>query len=87
MVSAVIDRIVDETTAVLHFEGDQTQLHVPIHQLPEGSTEGQWLLVCLENGDFVYAEFDASKTQEAKERISKKRALLLERMARRGRHQ
>lgn len=74
----------DEIIAVLLFEED-TQLHVPVDQLPPGSAEGQWLLVYLEDGEFVGAEFDPEKTQQVKERISAKRALLLERMALRRR--
>lgn len=82
-VSAVIDRIVDGITAVLLFEVGVTSLNVPIDLLPAGSVEGQWLLVCLEDGEFQGAELDLGKTAEMRERISKNRALLLERMAHR----
>ena len=75
----------DGITAVLLFEEGQTQLLVPVERLPPASVEGSWLLVRMENGEFVEADLDPEKTQEIKERIRSKRALLLERMARRGR--
>jgi hypothetical protein len=81
-VSAVIDRIVDEMTAVLLLEEEQAELHVPLEYLPLGSVDGQWLLLEMEGGVFVGATLDEAKMQEVRERISKKRALLLERMAR-----
>jgi hypothetical protein len=68
--------------AVLLIEQEEIELHVPLEHLPLGSVDGQWLVVEMENGAFVGAELDVAKTQEVKERISKKRALLLERMAR-----
>jgi hypothetical protein len=83
----VIDRIVDERTAVLLFEDRERELHVPVVLLPPGSGEGQWLRVRLEGGDYVDADMDHEKTQDVKARISKKRKLLLERMARRNRDQ
>lgn len=73
----------DGTIAVLLLE--DTQLYVAVGQLPPGSAEGQWLLVYVENGEFVGAKLDLEKTQQVKERISAKRALLLERMALRRR--
>ncbi len=73
----------DGVTAVLLLEEDQTPIYVPVEELPPGSHEGAWLLVVMENGELLGAELDPVKTKEVKERISKKRALLLERMARR----
>jgi len=73
---------VDGATAVLLLE-EEGKLYVPFDLLPAGSKEGQWLLVDLEDGRFQSAVLDLAKTEGIKERISKKRALLLERMARR----
>lgn len=39
---AVVDRI-EEGIAVIHFEKQDTELHVPIEQLPENTREGSWL--------------------------------------------
>ncbi len=81
-VSAVIDRIVDGMTAVLLLEDQEGELLVPIEDIPPGSVDGQWLLLEMEDGLVVGVTFDEQKTQEVKERVGKKRALLLERMAR-----
>lgn len=56
---------------------------VSVEQLPSGSAEGSWLLVEIEDGELVEVDLDPEKRQEVKARISSKRALLLERMARR----
>ena len=72
---------------MLHFEGEGHGLHVPVVLLPPGSAEGQWLLVYMEDGEFIAAEPDLEKTQQVKERIGAKRALLLERMALRRRNE
>lgn len=71
---------------MLFFEGEDTQLHVPVELLPPGSVEGNWLLVTMEDGEFLGAELNHEKTQEVKDRVSAKRALLLERMASRKRN-
>ena len=84
-VSAVIDRIVDGITAVLLLEEEKIQLNIPLVLLPAGSREGQWLFVQMEDGEFRSAKLDPGKTQNVKERISNKCALLLERMAKRDR--
>lgn len=41
---AVIDRIENEIAVIL-FGEDEVILDVPIHQLPDGVTEGTWLRV------------------------------------------
>ncbi|HHT41817.1 MAG TPA: DUF3006 domain-containing protein [Firmicutes bacterium] len=81
--SAVIDRIVDGKTAVLLLEEGQKQFTIPVGRLPPGSREGVWLLVRMAEGEFVDAELDLARTEEVRERIKRKRALLLERMKRR----
>ncbi len=39
---AVVDRIMDGI-AVIHFEKQDTELHVPMEHLPENTREGSWL--------------------------------------------
>lgn len=80
---AVIDRVVDGTTAVLLLEEGNTQLLVPVESLPEGSREGLWLFVLLADGEYMAGELDLEKTREMQERIHSKRVQLLERMSRR----
>ncbi|HHW72444.1 MAG TPA: DUF3006 domain-containing protein [Firmicutes bacterium] len=81
---AVIDRIVDGIFAVLLLEEGREQITVPVDKLPEGSAEGHWLLVRFAGGELIEAELDSAKTEEMRERIRRKRALLLERMKKRG---
>lgn len=81
--SAVIDRIVDGRIAVLLFDEGEEQLQVSVDKLPEGSKEGTWLVVLVQDGELIWAELDPEKTREVQERIKSKRALLLERRARR----
>lgn len=80
--SAVIDRIVDGKTAVLLVGNEQKQLLAPIEDLPEGSKEGLWLLIELENNKLITAELDKEQTENMKKRISAKRELLLKRKPR-----
>ena len=44
---AVIDRIVDGTTAVLLIGAQKTELHVPADHLPEGAKDGTWVILDL----------------------------------------
>lgn len=80
--SAVIDRIVDGKTAVLLVGNEQKQLLAPLEDLPEGSKEGLWLLIELENNKLITAELDKEQTENMKKRISAKRELLLKRKPR-----
>lgn len=72
---------------MLLLEDGQEEITVPISKLPPGSQEGSWLLVVLQGNELISAELDPQKTEEVKERIAKKRALLLKRTARRRREQ
>lgn len=40
---AVLDRVVDDTTAVLLVGEDEDELHLPATALPDGVTDGTWL--------------------------------------------
>ncbi len=81
--SAVIDRIVDGITAVLILEEGQEEFLCPALSLPEGSKEGLWLLVRIEDGELVDVEIDHERTAAMEERIRSKRAQLLQRTRRR----
>ena len=69
---AVIDRI-ENDTAVILFGDDEVVLDVPLHQLPDGVTEGTWLRV-----NFLIDE------HTTRDRIRKNK-FLLERLIRKGR--
>jgi hypothetical protein len=44
---AVVDRIVDGATAVLLVGPDEVEVHLPADALPEGVTDGTWLILDL----------------------------------------
>ncbi len=68
---AVVDRIT-ENLAVIHFEGKQFEVHVPVEILPENTKEGSWLK--------IHFELDEEKTTE----MYKRNKSLLERLIKRG---
>lgn len=78
----MIDRIVDSDVAVLLLElkEERTELLCPVRMLPQGSTEGMWLKVEIEDGQLIRAEFAEEKNEEMKNRIRTKLALLRRRM-------
>lgn len=80
--AAVIDRIVDGKKAVLLVGDEHKQLIVSLEDLPEGSKEGLWLQIELENNKLITAKLDGERTEDMKKRISAKRALLLKRKRR-----
>ena len=45
---AVVDRIVDGTTAVLLIGESQTELTIPAKHLPDGAADGTWLILDYE---------------------------------------
>jgi len=78
----VIDRIVDNTTAVLLLGVEQVQFLCPVNSLPKGSGEGVWLQVKIKDGRLIWAELDLEKTSEMQNRIKAKLELLRQRMRR-----
>lgn len=78
--SAVIDRIVDNTTAVLLLGEEQAQFLCPVDRLPQGSAEGMWLAVEIKDGRLIRAEVDFEKNREMQNRIRAKLALLRKRI-------
>ncbi len=83
MQSAVVDRIVDGSTAVLLIGQKQTQFLCSVEELPVGVKDGQWLMVKIADGRLLEAQIDLEKTQEMKERIGAKLNLLRKRNPRR----
>jgi hypothetical protein len=45
---AVIDRIVDEAIAVLLVGPTEGEVHLPVDQLPDRASEGDWVIVDLD---------------------------------------
>ena len=68
-VSAVIDRFVDNITAVLRGRGAANPASGPLSSLPVGSGEGVWLLVRVEGGELMEAHLDLEQTEQVQERI------------------
>lgn len=81
--SAVIDRIVDGSTAVLLVGEEEAQFLCPVSALPAGSKEGSWLLVIIKEGELVEASLDQAKTESVLQEVQEKRAQLLKRSRRR----
>lgn len=78
----MVDRIVDDTHAVLLIGEEETEQVVPAEQLPDNAAEGTWLLITRDDeGQAVEIEVDEAQTQGMQERIASK----LDRLRRRGR--
>ncbi|MFT4945440.1 MAG: hypothetical protein ACI9K3_001388 [Halovenus sp.] len=80
--SGVVDRVVDDTTAVLLVEEDGEvveQVTVPAEDLPAAAGEGGRLSLTFHEGTLVSMEYDAEKTRERTESMREK----LDRLSRR----
>jgi hypothetical protein len=80
---AVIDRIEDGRHAVLLLEAEGFQIVIPVEELPEGASEGDWLRVVVEDERLVRAQVDSAATKAAKDSIREK----MNRLRQRGRNQ
>ena len=60
---AVIDRIVDGTTAVLLVGPDETELLLPADELPETATEGVWVTLDLDSDPTAVLTVDTELTE------------------------
>jgi hypothetical protein len=60
---AVVDRIVDGTTAVLLVGPDEAEAHVPASSLPDGARDGTWLVVEPDEGTVRVLEIDRELTE------------------------
>lgn len=60
---AVVDRIVDDSTAVLLVGPDETEAHVSAASLPEDARDGTWLVVEPEDGTVRVLDIDRELTE------------------------
>lgn len=83
--TATVDRVVDDTTAVLLLEEDgdvAAQLDVPAETLPdEARTEGGVLSVTVEDGTLVDATARPDETRRRRESARERLARLSERLS------
>jgi hypothetical protein len=78
----VVDRIVDGAFAVLLVGEAESERIEPVDLLPEGTVAGDWLRVRYRGDALVEATPDAEATDQARERIAAKLALLRRRGSR-----
>lgn len=69
----VLDRFEDGGVAVIIAEQAGREYHVPLRYLPEGSRQGMWFTLSIEDGRVVDIEVDLT---QAKERIDKAEELM-----------
>jgi hypothetical protein len=69
---AVIDRIVDGTTAVLLIGPEETEKHVAVDDLPEGTAEGDWLVLDVDQDPFEIVGLDTDLTDARRAAIDEK---------------
>lgn len=78
-VKAVIDRIVDDTWAVLLIGEEEKEENVPVDRLPPGAKPGDWLRIEMREGEIVRITADPEETEAARARIAEKLRLLRQR--------
>jgi hypothetical protein len=69
---AVIDRIVDDTTAVLLIGPEETEKQVRVEDLPEGAAEGDWLILDVDQDPFTIVDTDTELTDARRAAIDDK---------------
>lgn len=69
----VLDRFEDGGVAVIIAEQAGREYHVPLRYLPEGSRQGMWFTLSIEDGRVVDIEVDLT---QAKERMDKAEELM-----------
>lgn len=67
---AVVDRIVDGNTAVLLVGPEGTELHLPAEALPDGATDGTWVVLDLEEPDPAVTAIDHELTDTRAQHLS-----------------
>ena len=67
---AVIDRIVDGTTAVLLVGPDETELLLPADELPGTAGEGVWVILDLDSDPVAVLAVDTDLTEQRERRIA-----------------
>jgi hypothetical protein len=72
---AVVDRIVDGATAVLLVGPDELELHLPADALPEGATDGTWVILDREMSRpavlGIDEELTASRAEQLQHRLGR----------------
>lgn len=76
---AVIDRVEEDRWVVLLVGEGANEVVIPVTSLPSKASPGMWLNVILEGDELISVEIDEAYTQEVRERVEKKRALLQKR--------
>lgn len=76
---AVIDRIEDGQWAVLLVGRTQTEMHIPVEELPEGAREGTWLRVRTRDNTVTDIVVDMEETERGARRIRSKMDALRQR--------
>jgi len=64
----VLDRFEDGGVAVIIAEQARREFHVPLRYLPEGSRQGMWFTLSIEDGRVVDIEADLAQTNERSEK-------------------
>ena len=67
---AVIDRVVDNDTAVLLVEhdGERNQIELDVEELPAGANEGAVVEVTISDGDVISITYLEDKTEARRQR-------------------
>lgn len=68
---AVVDRIVDDTAVVL-VGPDEAEHHLPASELPEGASEGSWLVVDPASDPVGVLGVDEALTQARTEALTRR---------------
>lgn len=68
---AVIDRF-EGTLAVLLVGEDERMRHVPVSRMPSGAREGDWMKICLTDGEITSIQTDPAETQRRRSLIESK---------------
>ncbi len=79
---AVVDRIEEDTQAVLLVGEDEREFIVPVERLPEKAKAGTWLRVNLEGMELTILGVDQGEEEAARQRIEDKMARLRQRGSR-----
>jgi hypothetical protein len=69
---AVIDRIVDGTTAVLLIGPEETEKQVRVEDLPKDAGEGDWLILDVDQDPFTIVGIDTELTDARRAAIDDK---------------
>lgn len=64
----VLDRFADNEWAVILIESINKEIHIPMHELPEGSKEQTWFDMQEMDGNYSIVSIDHEQTRNAKEK-------------------